>query len=139
MGSRFLPLGLVVAALAAETVGLGGLALWLGLFAVPAAAAAAFVSVSDLLEGKNALMHATTSSLALAFIILESAVRSNVAVGAAAPPLATWALVAALLVYSVPTVAWVLEPVKITRRRPEPRRRRVAVAVEDDDVFSRAA
>ena len=37
----------MAAALAAGSVGLGGLALWLGLFAVPTAAAVAFVAISD--------------------------------------------------------------------------------------------
>lgn len=113
--------------------------MWLGFFAVPAAAAAAFVAVSDLLEGKSRLVYAVTSSLALAFIVLESAVRSNAAVGAAAPPLASWALLAALLAYSVPTVAWVLEPVKVTRTRPERRRRRPVPVVEPVEFYEEAA
>jgi hypothetical protein len=141
VGSRILPLGLVTVAFAAGAVGLGGLALWLGLLAIPAAAAAAFVAVSDLLEGKPALLCAVTNSLALAFIVLESAVRSNAAVGASAPPLVTWALLAALLAYSVPSVAWVLEPVKVTRTKPQRRRRppRPVVELEPDDVLERAA
>jgi hypothetical protein len=122
-------------------VGLGGLALWLGLLAVPAAAAAAFVAISDTLEGRPALIYAATNSLALGFIVLECAVRSNAAVGAAASPLATWALFAALLAYGVPVVAWVLEPVKVTRTRPE-RRRRPRPAVELEavaEIVERAA
>ena len=143
MGSRLLPLGLVTVAFAAGTLGLEGLALWLGFFAIPAAAAAAFVSVSDRLEGKVGLVCAVSNSLALAFLVLESAVRSNAAVGAAAPPLATWALLAALFAYSVPTVAWVLEPMKVTRTKPQRRRRRprpiVEPVVEQVEVFERAA
>jgi hypothetical protein len=143
VGSRLLPLALATAALAAGALGLGGLALWLGFFTIPAAAAAAFVAVSDVLEGKPARLCAVTSSLALAFIVLESAVRSNAAVGAAAPPLASWALLAALIAYAVPTVAWVLEPVKVTRTKPERRRRRprpvVEPVVEQVEVFERAA
>lgn len=139
MGSRLLPLALVTVAFAAGTAGLGGLALWLGLFAIPAAAAASFVAVSDLLEGKASLLLAATSSLALAFVVLACAVRSNAATGASAPPLAVWALVAALLAYSVPTVAWVLEPMKVTRAKPERRRRRTAVELEPAEVFERAA
>ena len=127
-------------AFAAGALGLGGLALWLGLFAIPAAAAAAFVAVSDRLEGKSGLVHAVSNSLALAFIVLESAVRSNAAVGASAPRLATWALLAALFAYSVPTVAWVLEPVKVTRTKPERRRRpRPAVELETAEILERAA
>jgi hypothetical protein len=138
-GSRLLPLALVTVAFAAGTAGLGGLALWLGLFAVPAAAATSFIAVSDLLEGKATVLGAATSSLALAFIVLACAVRSNAAVGASAPPLAVWALLAALFAYSVPTVAWVLEPVKVTRAKPERRRRRTAVELEPVEIFERAA
>ena len=138
MGSRLLPLALATAALAAGSVGLGGLALWLGLFTIPAAAAAAFVAVSDLLEGSAGLLRAATISLALGFVVLACAVRSNAAVGAAAPRLATWALLAALFAYFVPTVAWVLEPVKVTRTRPE-RRRRPRPVLEAAEIFEEAA
>lgn len=129
-----LPLALVTAAWAAGTGGLGGLALWLGLLAVPAAAGVAFVAVSDTLEGRPARLRAVTGSLALALLVLGDAVRSNATAGTA-PHLATWALLAALLSYSVPVVAWVLEPVRVTRRQPV-RRRRV---VENEEVLSRAA
>jgi hypothetical protein len=115
--------------------------LWLGLFAIPAAAVVAFVAVSDLLEGKSGSVHAVTNSLALAFIVLGCAVRSNAAAGTAAPPFATWALFAALLSYSVPAFAWMLDPVKVTRTKPERRRRRPrpAVELEPVDVLDRAA
>ena len=132
-------MGLVTVAFAAGTLGLGGLALWLGLVAIPTAAAASFVAVSDLLEGKATLLSALTNSLALGFIVLECAVRSNAVVGAAAPPLATWALFAALFAYSVPTVAWVLEPVKVKPRRPERRRHRPRPAVETAEILEEAA
>jgi hypothetical protein len=123
----------------AGSLGLGGLALWLGLLAVPAAAAASFVAVSDLLEGKAALLSAATSALALGFIVLESAARSNAA-GPTTPPLATFALVAALLAYAVPAFAWVFEPVKVTRTKPERRRhRRTAIELEPVEIVERAA
>jgi hypothetical protein len=140
MGSRLLPLALATAALAAATANLGGLALWLGFFAIPVAAAAAFVAVSDQLEGKAGLTASVASSFALAFLVLGSAVRSNTAVGAAVPPLATWALLAALVAYSVPALAWVLEPVKVTRTKPERRRRRrPVVEIEPIEIIERAA
>ena len=116
--------------------------MWLGLFAIPAAAAAAFVAVSDRLEGKSPLIGAVMNSLALGFIVLESAVRSNAVAGVPAPALATWALLAALVAYSLPAFAWVLEPVKVTRTRPERSRRRPRPAVEiaeSIDAFERAA
>lgn len=135
MGSRVLPLTLATAAFAAGIVGLGGLALWLGFLAVPAAAAAAFVAVSDVLEGRPGLLRAVTCVAALALVVIASAAHSNAAEGAAVPRLATWALLLALLAYPAPVLAWVLEPVKVKRTPPE-RRRRV---YEQEEVLSRAA
>jgi len=136
VGSRLLPLVLATAALAAGTTGLAGLALWLGLLAVPAAAAAAFVAASDALEGRPALLRAVSSGLALALVVLASAARGNAPAGAAVSPLATWALLIALLAYAVPFVAWVLEPVRVPRRTRSQRRLRPA---EVDELLSRAA
>ena len=136
MGSRLLPLVLATAALAAGASGLGGPALWIGLLAVPAAAAAAFVAVSDALEGSPARLRAVTSGVALALVVLASAARENAPTGAAPSPLATWALVLALLAYGIPLVVWVLEPVRLTERRRPRRRLRPA---EVDELLSRAA
>jgi hypothetical protein len=136
MGSRLLPLVLATAALAAGAAGLGGLSLWLGLLTVPAAAAAAFVAVSDALEGRPAWLRAWTSGLALALVVVASAARENTATGAAASRLATWALGIALLAYLLPAVAWVLQPVRVPRRRQRRRRLRPA---EVDELLSRAA
>ncbi|HEX3456132.1 MAG TPA: hypothetical protein VHS03_16035 [Gaiellaceae bacterium] len=137
LGSRLLPLALATAALAAGSAGLGGLALWLGLLAVPAAAAAAFVAVSDALEGRPARLAAAASGIALGLIVLASAVRAGAPTGGGVSPLATWALFLALVAYGVPLVAWVLEPVRVPRRTPrESRRLRPA---EVDELLSRAA
>jgi hypothetical protein len=135
VGSRLLPLVLATAALAAGIVGLGGLALWLGLLAVPVAAAAAFVAISDTLEGRPALLRAVTGCLALALVVIASAARENAPTGGAVSPLATWALVLALLAYAVPPLVWVFEPVRVPRKRRPQRRLRPA---EVDDL-SRAA
>ena len=136
MGSRLLPLVLATAALAAGAAGLGGLALWLGLLVVPAAAAAAFVAISDTLEGRPALLSAVTSGVALVLVVVASAARQNAPTGGAASPLATWGLVLALLAYAVPLVAWVLEPMRVPRRTRPQRRLRPA---EVDELLSRAA
>ena len=136
MGSRLLPLVLAMAALAAGAVGLGGLALWLGLLAVPAAAAVAFVAVSDTLEGRPTLLRAVTSGLALALVVLASAARENAPAGAAPSPLATWALLLALFAYGIPLVVWVFEPVRVPSRTRTQRRLRRA---EVDELLSRAA
>ena len=137
MGSRLLPLLLATAALTAGALGLRGLALWLGLLAVPVAAAAAFVAVSEVLEGRPALLRAVTSGLALALVVVASAVRENAATGKAPSPLATWALLLSLLAYAVPAVLWVLAPLRISRQ-PQPHRRRLRRA-EVDELLSRAA
>jgi hypothetical protein len=136
VGSRLLPLVLATAALAAAGLGLGGLALWIGLAAVPAAAAAAFVAVSDVLEGRPSLLRAVTSGLALALVVLGSAVRENAPAGTSPSPLATWALYFALLAYGVPLVVWVFEPVRVPARTQQRRRLQPA---EVDDLLSRAA
>jgi hypothetical protein len=136
VSSRLLPLVLATAALAAGAVGLGGLALWLGLLAVPAAAAVAFVAVSDALEGRPALLRAVTGGIALALLVIASAARANAPIGGAASPLATWALLLALVVYGIPLVAWVLEPVRVPQRARPQRRLRQA---EVDEYLSRAA
>jgi hypothetical protein len=136
VGSRLLPLALATAALAAGIAGLGGLALWLGLLAVPVAAAATFVAVSDVLDGRPAHLRAVTSGTALALVVLASAARDNAPAGAAASPLATWALALALLAYALPLVAWVLEPVRVPRKARPRRRLRPA---EVDELLSRAA
>ena len=136
MGSRLLPLVLATAALAAGTMGLAGPALWLGLLAVPAAAGAAFVAVSDTLEGRPALLQAVTGTVALALVVVASAARENVATGAGVSPLATWALLLALLAYGIPFVAWVLEPMRVPKRVRAQRRLRQA---EVDELLSRAA
>jgi hypothetical protein len=136
VGSRLLPLVLATAALVAGAAGLGGLALWLGLLVVPAAAAAAFVAISDTLEGRPALLSAVTSGVALVLVVVASAARQNAPTGGAASPLATWGLVLALLAYGIPFVAWVLEPMRVPRRTRPQRRLRPA---EADELLSRAA
>jgi hypothetical protein len=137
VGSRLLPLVLATAALAAGTAGLGELALWLGLLTVPAAAAAAFVAISDTLEGRPALLTAVTSSVALVLVIAASATRENAPTGGAVSPLATWGLALALLAYGIPLVAWVLEPMRVPSRTRRPQRR--LRPAEVDELLSRAA
>ena len=109
---------------------------WLGLLVVPAAAAAAFVAISDTLEGRPALLSAVTSGAALVLVVVASAARQNAPTGGATSPLATWGLLLALLAYAVPLVAWVLEPVRVQRRTRPRRRLRPA---EVDELLSRAA
>jgi hypothetical protein len=136
LGSRLLPLALATAAFAAGAGGLETLALWLGLLTVPAAAAAAFVAVSDVLDGRPSHLRAVTSGVALALVVVASASRSNAPTAATASPIATWALFFALIAYAVPLVVWVLQPVRVPRQARSRRRLRAA---EVDELLSRAA
>ena len=85
MGSRLLAPGLALAALVSDAGGVHGLAFWLVLVALPAAAAAAFVGISDSLAGQGAL-RGVTASLALVLLVAGSAVRESAPVGARSPP-----------------------------------------------------
>jgi len=123
VGSRLLPPALAVCALLADAGGVHGLAGWLVLIALPCAAGAAFVAVSDLLEGKSRLP-GVTSPVALTLLVLASTVRDHAPRGAHVPTLAVTALVAAVIVYAIPVLLWVLEPLRaprtVARLRTEP-------------------
>jgi hypothetical protein len=122
MGSRLLPLSLALGALLADATGLHRLAYYLVLLAVVGAAAAAFVGVGDLLGGTGGLLRAATTGVALVFLLLGSAVRASATVGGHVPALAVSTVVAAVLVYAVPALGWLVEPLV---PRPAPRRARV--------------
>jgi hypothetical protein len=114
--------GIVVAAVAADAGGVHGLAGWLVLLALPVAAAAAFVAVSDALAGAGRALPAVTGSLALALLVLGSAARHTAPRGHL-PALAVSTLVLALICYALPAVAWLLsEPLRSLRTAaPRPR------------------
>ncbi len=118
MGSRLLPLALALGALVADGAGLHRLASYAVLLAVVGAAAAAFVGVGDLLAGSGSVLCAGTSSLALALLLGGSVVRANAPAGGHVPTLAVSTLVLAAVVYAVPLLSWVLEPLV-----PKPRLR----------------
>ncbi len=122
MGSRLLPLSLVAGALLADSGGHHRAAYYLVLLAVVGAAGAAFVAVADAIERKaGALLRGINTSLALVFLVVGALVRAD---GASMPKLATSAAVGAALLYALPLVAWLLEPL-----RPRPRVRSRAVRV----------
>jgi hypothetical protein len=124
VGSRVIPLALALTALLADGGGLHGLASWLVLLALPFAAAAAFVGISDALERRGSWLRGGTAAVSLLLLVLGSTVREHAALGAHVPTLAVTALVGAVLVYGVPGIAWVLEPLArprtVTRLRTEP-------------------
>jgi hypothetical protein len=117
MGSRLLPLTLALGALAADGLGLHGLASYAVLLAVVAAAAAAFVGVGRLLAGQGTPLHACTTTLALCLLVTGSVVRTSAPVGGRVPTLALSTLVLASVLYVVPLVPWVLEPLLSARPR----------------------
>jgi hypothetical protein len=121
MGSRLLAPGIALAALLSDAGGVHGLAFWLVLAALPAAAAAAFVAISDALAGEGAL-GGVTASLALVLLVAGSTVRESAPQGASVPALAVSTIVMALICYSLPGFLWVLEPLRSVRTaRPTPR------------------
>ena len=129
MGSRLLPFLLVTGALLADGGSAHRAAYYLTLLAVPAAAAAAFVGISDVLEGKPALARGVSASLSLLLLVTGCAARAGAAEGAAVPAIAVSAAVAAIVVYAVPVVGWLFEPVRPQRRQAAPERvRRAAPA-----------
>jgi hypothetical protein len=119
MGSRLLPFLLVVGALLADGGSAHRAAYYLVLLAVPAAAAAAFVGVADVLEGKPALARGITATLSLVLLVIGCAARAGAAEGAGVPAIAVSAAVAAAIVYAVPVVGWLFEPVAPHRRAPQ--------------------
>jgi hypothetical protein len=123
MGSRLLPLALALGTLAADGLGRHDLASLTVLLAVVAAAAAAFLGLGRLLAGQGKGLHAFTTTLALCLILAGSVVRSTAPLGARVPTLALSTLVLASVVYALPLLPWVLEPLlawrpRIARMRP---------------------
>jgi hypothetical protein len=121
MGSRLLPLSLALAALVCDLTGLHRLAFYVVLLAVVGAAAAAFVGVGDAIEGRGGFLRAGSSALALALLVIGSAVRAEASIGGGLPTLAVSAIVLAVLAYVVPALVWVLEPLKPGPRVAGPR------------------
>jgi hypothetical protein len=115
MGSRLLSVSLAFAALLADGIGAHRLGYWLVLLAVPAAATAAFVGCADVLDGRRAWLRGVSASLALAFLVLACAVREGASQGRGVPALAISAVLGAVILYGLPALAWVLQPV-VSRR-----------------------
>jgi len=114
--------GLALAAALSDAGGVHGLAYWLVLVSLPVAATAAFVGLSDGLEGLGWL-RGLSASLALVLLVLGSAVREGAPRGASVPTLAVSAIVMALICYALPAVAWLFsEPLRSLRTAgPRPR------------------
>jgi len=110
MGSRLVPVVLALSAVLLDLSGLHGLAGIAVLFAIPAAAASAFVGTAAALERRRDYLVAASTVAALALLVAGSAVREGAPSGGHVPTAAVSAVVAALVAYAVPLVTWLLEP-----------------------------
>jgi hypothetical protein len=138
MGSRLLPLSLVAGVLLADETGAHRVAYYLLLLAVVGAAAAAFLGAGDALGGKDAAgLRGVTTCVALALLVLGAAARAGAPAGASVPKLGISAAVAAVVVYGLPLVGWLLEPLRPRRRSPA--RARAARAAEASQARAEAA
>ena len=101
MARRVLPVGLVVAAAAADGAGVHGIAFYLLLAAVPVAAVAALDAFGELLDGAGSHLHALLWVVVLALTVAGAAVRAPVITEGTVPALARSALVACLAIFCV--------------------------------------
>jgi hypothetical protein len=105
MGRRAIPVGLVVAAAAADGAGAHELAFYALLLAVPAAAVVALDTFGELLDGAHNHLHALLWTVVLALIVVGAAVRAPAITEGAVPTLARSALLACLAIFCVQAVA----------------------------------
>ena len=105
MARQAIPVGLVVAASAADGAGAHELAFYALLLAVPAAAVVALDTFGELLDGAQNHLHALLWTVVLALIVVGAAVRAPAVTEGAVPALARSALLACLLIFCVQAVA----------------------------------
>jgi hypothetical protein len=105
MTRRAIPVGLVVAAAAADGAGAHELAFYALLLAVPAAAVVALDTFGALLDGARDHLHALLWTVVLALIVVGAAVRAPAVTEGAVPALARSALLACLVIFCVQAVA----------------------------------
>ena len=104
MARRVLPVGLVVAAAAADGAGVHGFAFYLLLAAVPAAAVAALDAFGEMLDGAGSRLHALLWTVVLALTVAGAAVRAPAVTEGTVPTMARSALVACLAIFCVQAV-----------------------------------
>jgi hypothetical protein len=104
MARQAIPVGLVVAAAAADGAGAHELAFYALLLAVPAAAVVALDAFGRLLDGAQEHLHALLWTVVLALIVAGAAVRAPAVTEGAVPTLARSALLACLLIFCVQAV-----------------------------------
>ena len=115
MGSRLLPLSLALGAVVADVAGVHQLAGLLLLVAIPCAVAPLAMAVSDV-----AWARALGCGASLLLLLVGSAVRHAAPVGAAIPPVALSAVIAAAILYIAPAFFWFLQPVSLRPARAVP-------------------
>jgi hypothetical protein len=101
MTRRAVPVGLVIAAAAADGAGVHGLAFYALLLAVPAAAVAALEAFGNVLDGGNEHLHALLWTIVLALVVVGSAARAPAITEGVVPTAAHSALLACLAVFCV--------------------------------------
>ena len=100
MAPRAIPIGLVIAAAAADGAGSHQVAFYALLLAVPAAAFVALEAFGQVLDGGDERLHALLWTVVLGLVVVGCAVRAS-AVPGAVPTLARSALLACLGVFCV--------------------------------------
>ena len=101
MARRAIPVGLVIAAAAADGVGAHRLAFYALLLAVPAAAAAALEAFGHVLDDNRDHLHALLWTLVLGLLVAGAAVRAPAVTEGVVPTLGHSALLACLGVFCV--------------------------------------
>ena len=101
MVGRAIPVGLVIAAAAADGLGAHRLAFYALLLAVPAAAAAALEAYGHVLDDNRDHLHALLWTLVLALLVAGAAVRAPEVTEGVVPALGRSALLACLGVFCV--------------------------------------
>jgi len=101
MARRALPVGLVIAAAAADGAGSHGVAFYALLLAVPAAAVAALEAFGQVLDGADEHLHALLWTVVLALVVVSCAVRAPAITQGSVPALARSALLACLAIFCV--------------------------------------
>jgi hypothetical protein len=104
MVRRAIPIGLVVAAAAADGAGAHELAFYALLLAVPASAVVALDFFGELLDGARDHVHAALWTIVLALIVVGAAVRAPAVTEGAVPALARSALLACLAIFCIQAV-----------------------------------
>jgi uncharacterized membrane protein len=112
MTRRAIPVGLVIAAAAADGAGLHGLAFYALLLAVPAAAVAALEAFGRVLDGANEHLHALLWTIVLGLVLVGSAARAPAVAEGVVPAAARSALLACLAFFCVQAVVAATEELR---------------------------